>query len=100
MLEVAQCGAAQLDRPGKHGLDLIDQFLEGRTRIGAVDAQLQAAEQRIANRSFELESHLSNVRDVDLAEVVSSLTREEAALRASLETMSRLLPPSLMDFLR
>jgi len=79
---------------------LVGQLQGERTGIGAVESRLLAAEQRIASRSVELESHLSGVRDADLAEVVSRLTREEAALRASLQTMSRLLPPTLMDFLR
>jgi flagellar hook-associated protein 3 FlgL len=77
----------------------LDQFQSERTRIGAVESRLQAAEQRISSRTVELETHLSNVRDADLAEIVTTLTREETALTASLQVMSRLMPPTLMDFL-
>jgi flagellin-like hook-associated protein FlgL len=54
---------------------------------------------RVAERSVDLEVHLSKLRDADFAEVVTNLTRDETALQASLQMMTRLLPPSLMDFL-
>ena len=79
---------------------VLDQLQVERTAIGTVESRLQVSEERLAGRSLELELHLSRLEDADLAEVISNLTREESALRASLETMSRLLSPSLMDFLR
>jgi flagellar hook-associated protein 3 FlgL len=95
MLDDPAATAAALPR-----LDLgIDQLLAERTRVGSVEARLLAAEQRVAERSVDLEVHLSKLRDADFAEVVTNLTRDETALQASLQMMSRLLPPSLMDFL-
>lgn len=71
-----------------------------RTRIGAVETRLFNAEDRIELRSLQLKDHQSLLRDANLDELAIDLTRQETALRASLEVMSRLLPPSLMDFLR
>ena len=79
---------------------VLDQLQTERTRIGATESRLLSAEQRVADRTLQVQSRLSEFRDADLAEVISTLVREENALRASLESMSRLLPPSLMDFLR
>lgn len=79
---------------------LLEQLQAERTGIGSVESRLFDAEDRIDSRLSQLEIHLSDVRDAPFEEVVSNLTRQETALRASLEVMSRLLPPSLMDFLR
>jgi flagellar hook-associated protein 3 FlgL len=79
---------------------VLDQLQIGRTRIGATEGRLSQAEQRVSNRIVQAEIRLSEVRDADLAEVISTLARDENALTASLQTMGRLLPPSLMDFLR
>lgn len=79
---------------------VLDQLQTARTRVGATETRLEAAVQRVSDRIVQTQIQLSGVRDADLAEVISTLVRDENALRASLETMSRLLPPSLMDFLR
>jgi len=78
----------------------LDQLQAERTRIGAVETRLFDAEDRIGVRMPQLKFHKSQLEDANFDEVVSNLTRDETALRASLSVMSRLLPPSLMDFLR
>lgn len=78
----------------------LDQLSAERTRAGGVLSRLDNASERLARREVELETRLSEVQDADLAEVVSNLVREESALQAGLAAMGRLLPPTLMDFLR
>ncbi len=78
----------------------LDQLQTERTRMGAVETRLEVASARLAGRGVDLEKRISEIQDADLAEVVSRMVREETALQASLETMSRILSPTLMDFLR
>jgi flagellar hook-associated protein 3 FlgL len=78
----------------------LEQLSIERTRMGAVATRLDSASERLAKREVELETRLSEVQDADLAEVVSRLVQEESALQAGLAAMGRLLPPTLMDFLR
>ncbi|MGI9591017.1 MAG: flagellar hook-associated protein FlgL [Myxococcota bacterium] len=78
----------------------LDQLSTERTRLGSVAKRIDDASERLARREVELEVRLSEVQDADLAKVVSNLVREESALEAGLAAMGRLLPPTLMDFLR
>lgn len=78
----------------------LDQLSSERTRLGAVATRIENASERLARRELDLETRLSEVQDADLARVVSNLVREESALEAGLAAMGRLLPPTLLDFLR
>lgn len=80
--------------------EALDQLSTERTRAGAVATRLDSASERLLRREVELETRLSEVQDADLAEVVSNLAREETALQAGLAAMARILPPTLLDFLR
>jgi flagellar hook-associated protein 3 FlgL len=42
----------------------------------------------------------NKVEDVDMAEAIMYLKTQETVFRTALETGARLLPPSLVDFLR
>jgi flagellar hook-associated protein 3 FlgL len=77
----------------------LDQLSDARTAVGASGSQLDTVGQRLAQRSEDLESRLSDVQVADVAEVYSDLAQQEAALEAGLEVMSRVLNMSLLDFL-
>lgn len=77
----------------------IDQVNVERTRIGNVDRKLSSAQDRLAERTVQLEIRLSETQDADAAEVFSALVNQETALRASLDAAGRLIQPSLLDFL-
>jgi flagellar hook-associated protein 3 FlgL len=77
----------------------LDQLSVERTGFGAAASRLETAEQRLAQRSLDAETRLSQLRDADLAEVVSNLAQQESALQAGLSGMARLLSQSLLDFL-
>jgi flagellar hook-associated protein 3 FlgL len=85
-------------------LDRIDrasaQVSGERSKIGAVDAALDRAAQGLAKRAVDSELRVSELRDADLARVVSDMVQQEAALQAGLSAMGRLLQPTLLDFLR
>jgi flagellar hook-associated protein 3 FlgL len=70
-----------------------------RTSVGAADAQLRDWEARLAERTVDLETRLSQVQDADVARVYSDLIRQETALQAGLQAMGRMVQPTLLDFL-
>ncbi len=76
-----------------------NQISVERTRIGTVQAQMEQQEASLAQQSERLLNRLSEVQDADLAEVLSDLVTQEAALQASLSATTRLIQPSLLDFL-
>jgi flagellar hook-associated protein 3 FlgL len=76
------------------------QISAERSQIGSVDAKLARAEQNVAKRIVDAELRTSNLRDADLAKVVSDMVQQEAALEAGLSAMGRLVQTSLLDFLR
>jgi flagellar hook-associated protein 3 FlgL len=83
---------SRIDRAGA-------QMSTERSQIGAVEAALDRAAQGLARRAVDTEQRVSDVRDADLARVVSDLVQQEAALQAGLSAMGRLLQPTLLDFL-
>jgi len=46
-----------------------------------------------------MQLRLSETQDADVAAVFSDLVNQEAALRATLESTTRLMQPTLLDFL-
>jgi len=84
-------------------LDSIDRVFSQlnveATRIGLVNGELDAAAHRLEGKILDVQLQLRDVGDADFAEVISRSVREEAALRASLEMMNRLMSPTLLDFL-
>lgn len=86
------------------GLDDLDQaidnFLDIRSETGA---RLSAIDdQRAVNEgsSLDLEVAQSEIQDLDYAEAVSRLTREQIGLQAAQQTFSQVQGTSLFDFLR
>lgn len=65
-------------------------------RLNHLDAQLN----RLDDRSFNLRTVLSNAEDADIAEAVSDAARAEIALQSLRQLSARVLPQSLLDFLR
>lgn len=70
-----------------------------RTHIGTSDAKLAEWENRLAERDLQLQGRLSDAQDADVAEVFSDLVNQENALRATLDITTRVLQPTLLDFL-
>ena len=58
------------------------------------------AQRTIADSLQSLETRLSGVEDIDLAEVILELQMQEVAYTGALGAAARVLQPSLMDFLR
>ncbi|WP_233531554.1 flagellar hook-associated protein FlgL [Paenibacillus alkalitolerans] len=78
----------------------LDKFLEVRAEIGARSNRLQLAEQRLKDIGINLQTLKSKTEDADMAEVITNLKMSENIYQSSLSAGSRLIRPSLIDFLR
>ncbi|WP_142827596.1 flagellar hook-associated protein FlgL [Planococcus soli] len=85
-------------------LDKIDAGIDRLLTVGAENGvrqnRVEAVENRLLDSNLELKSMLSKVEDIDYAEAVIKLTSEESVYQASLAASSKIIQPSLMDFLR
>lgn len=85
----------------------IDDLSADSTRIVTVQAQAgtrharaEAATVAVIDQEIALKSHLSEVENADLPQVIVDLQMQEVAYQAALGATSRVISPSLMDFLR
>jgi flagellar hook-associated protein 3 FlgL len=82
----------------------IDTYMERLTgtlaTVGAATNRIDAAMLRNADEQLVLKGELAKVQDIDLAAAVMDLQTQEVAYQATLAALSRVLQPSLVDFLR
>ncbi|AIY16341.1 flagellar hook-associated protein 3 [Pimelobacter simplex] len=71
-----------------------------RTAAGTRYQRLEQADQAAGDAKISLEKQLSTVENADLAETTVALKLQEVAYQAALGATSRVLQPSLLDFLR
>jgi len=69
-----------------------------RAELGSAEAKADSFENRLQLQEQELAAQISFLEDADAFEVYSNLTKQEAALQASLQVTSRLLTPTLLDY--
>lgn len=85
------------------GLAAIDQASDriGATlaEIGSAANRVESARQRAETASLTLRTELSNVEDIDVAQGVMEMQIQEIGYQATLQALSRALPPSLASFL-
>lgn len=77
----------------------IDHLLEVRAETGARLAALETAENARLDLELELESTLSELRDLDYAEAVSRMNQQYVGLQAAQAAYSRFAQLSLFDYL-
>lgn len=85
-------------------LDAIDSRMEAMltevSSVGARHAQVIAATSSLKDQELTVKSQLSGIEDIDLAEVILELQMQEVAYQGALGAASKVLQPSLLDFLR
>ncbi|WP_353893731.1 flagellar hook-associated protein FlgL [Proteinivorax hydrogeniformans] len=77
-----------------------DALLTQRSELGARVNQLELVENRMLDGEINLKGLKSSIEDVDMAESIMHLKNIEALHQASLNVTSRIIQPSLVDFLR
>jgi flagellar hook-associated protein 3 FlgL len=85
-------------------LDALDQSLaqivNERADVGARLNRLDATENHWDAFKINIQQMLSNTEDVDLTQAITDLTAQQSALQASLASASKIIQPSLLDYLR
>jgi flagellar hook-associated protein 3 FlgL len=80
--------------------DAISAVLGELSGVGTRYNQVTAAQSDLAAGRQDLQFRLSGVEDIDLAQVIVDLQSQEVAYQGALGATSRVLQPTLMDFLR
>jgi flagellar hook-associated protein 3 FlgL len=73
---------------------------EAQSALGARARRVEDVKNRLTESNLNLKSSLSEVEDVDIAEALIELNAQQAAYEAALNATSRVIQPSLLDFLR
>lgn len=77
-----------------------DRITTTQTDVGSRQIRVEAAIQTAADNELKLSTSLSNVENADLPKVIVDLQMQQVAYQASLAATSRVMQPSLLDFLR
>jgi flagellar hook-associated protein 3 FlgL len=78
----------------------LDDVLSSRGGIGGAQARLEQLGQRLALTGVEVRAAISEIEDVDFAELLTRSSANETAYRAALSAGSRLLQTTVLDYLR
>ncbi|WML46887.1 flagellar hook-associated protein FlgL [Neobacillus sp. PS3-34] len=85
-------------------LSRLDKVMETssseRSELGARSNRLDMIENRLGQQSVMANQVLSDNEDADIEKVIMDLTTQESVHRAALSVGSRIIQPTLMDFLR
>ena len=79
--------------------EALNRVLTQRTKIGARMNQLTTTQDRGQSSSLRNTETLSSVEDLDVVEAVSNLAARENAFNAALAAASKIIMPTLLDYL-
>lgn len=78
----------------------IDNFLQVQAQVGSRINRLELIQDRLDTQNLSLQNIMSEGEDADMAEVIMNLQNNENVYRAALASGSRIIQPTLLDFLR
>jgi flagellar hook-associated protein 3 FlgL len=78
----------------------IDKFLAARAHVGAKQNRVELMEDRLSQQEVFSTRILSDNEDIDIEKAIMELTTQESVHRAALSVGSRIIQPTLVDFLR
>lgn len=79
--------------------DSLNRILQQRTTVGARVNQMDTTESRSQDSKLRNEEILTGVEDIDVIQAVTDLAARENAYNAALSSASRIILPSLLDYL-
>lgn len=77
-----------------------DQILSYRTDLGARLNRLESAGTVLDDRKFSLTKVISDKQDVDFAQVISDLSKQQTAYQAAMAASAKVSQISLLDYLK
>ncbi|RCW74727.1 flagellar hook-associated protein FlgL [Saliterribacillus persicus] len=78
----------------------IDNNVNERADLGARQNRIELIENRVLEQEVTAKNMMSNNEDADMEKVIMNLTSQESVHRAALSSGSRVIQPTLLDFLR
>ncbi len=78
----------------------MQSLLSVRGNVGARINRLETTDRRLMDLNYNFTDLLSEVEDADLTKLVTDLAREENTYQAALIASSKIIQPTLLDFLR
>lgn len=78
----------------------LDHLLEKRAELGARANRIDLMEARVDQQGEIASKMMSDNEDVEYEKVITEMLMEESLLRANLSVSSRIVQPTLIDFLR
>lgn len=78
----------------------IDRILTAQSEVGAKQNRLEFTSSRLDDISLNYTDLQSKVEDIDMPKVITDVKTAESIYQASLDTMARVIRPSLLDFLK
>ncbi len=78
----------------------ISDFLNVRAQVGARQNRVDMMTERLSDQEIFATEILSKNEDVDIEKVIMNLTTQESVHNAALSVGSKIIQPSLLDFLR
>lgn len=91
---------AGIDQSIKHLNDSMLKIVQGRAELGARMNRLELIEDRLEHQAIIAEDIMKTNEGVDFEETVTNLLTQEVIHRAALAAGSKIIQPSLVDFLR
>lgn len=88
--------SAMIDEIGVHS----DHITELRGKVGARMKSVEVTRDRLEKLNVNIKSVLSNTEDANIAEVYTKMSVAESIYRSSMMVGSRIVQPTLVDFLR
>ncbi|MBM3266022.1 MAG: flagellar hook-associated protein FlgL [Candidatus Sericytochromatia bacterium] len=75
-------------------------FLTEQSVVGGKVQRLELLRQRLSDQNVELSRFKSETEDADMSKLITDLNRQDSVYRASLAAGSRVIQPTLIDYLR
>jgi len=76
------------------------QILNQRAAVGSKVVRLETTNSRLSDLQYNYTKLLSEVEDADLTQLVTALAMQENSYQSALIAASKIIQPSLLDFLR
>ncbi|MDH4247516.1 MAG: flagellin [Deltaproteobacteria bacterium] len=77
-----------------------DQVLNKRADVGAIRRELESQMLQLSDREFSNTKQMSDIEDLDFPSAVTEMNLADVRNKATLDTSTRLIQPSLLSFLR
>ncbi|MDQ6733765.1 MAG: flagellar hook-associated protein FlgL [Nitrospirota bacterium] len=78
----------------------ITQVANARGQVGALDNRLSTTKSALQDTANLIQTALSHNEDIDLAEAITNLTRQQTALQAAARSANAIFSNSLLNFLK